>query len=114
MVMIFYSGRGILTVPALFLGVVAAVILGKYIPMGPYDRSVGLLFAAFFNAAFAYWADDPAKGREVVDVKTGRKMILRRRASFFFIPMRYWTYIFVAGAILLLVGGYMHPPAKAS
>jgi hypothetical protein len=112
-VIIFYSGWGILTVPAVCLGVLAGGALGKYIPM-PYTMPAGMLVAAFFNAVFAYWADDPANQREVIDVKTGKKMILRRRASFFFIPIRYWTYIFVAAAILLLVGAIVHSPANAA
>lgn len=41
--------------------------------------------------------------RYMIDEETGRRIALRDRSSFMFIPNRYWTWIYVIGFILVSV-----------
>ena len=39
----------------------------------------------------------------MIDEETGRRIALRDRSSFMFIPNRYWTWIYAIGFILVSV-----------
>jgi hypothetical protein len=107
--MIIWSGLGILTAVIALLGFAGGGALIKVLPQ-PYAIPAGLLIAAAVNFAFASWASDPSKGREMIDAKTGQRIILLRRHSLFFIPVRYWTYIIAVAALLLLAAGLSKAP----
>jgi hypothetical protein len=99
--MIIWSGWGFLTAFIAFLGFIGGGLLTQALPQ-QYAVPVGLFIAAAVNFAFAGWVDDPSRGREMIDVKTGQRVILRQGASLFFIPVRYWTYIIAIAALFLL------------
>ena len=44
---------------------------------------------------------DAKPGQAVVDKATGQEMVLRKQHHLFFVPLRYWTYLLLAGGVAL-------------
>ncbi len=101
--MIVWSGWGVLV--ALFA--VAAVMVGALVERAvPGLKGYGMVAAPFLAALLTFGL---AKGlsrkgdRVLLDPQTGQQVVLRRGDSLFFIPVRAWTYIFLAmGSVMLL------------
>jgi len=122
--MIVWRGKGILVLFIAVLGLVvgtAIAMLAQSIGIpgvtqvtSPiYGISAGMLVAAVGNFYFARWLADPTKVRTLVDPETNRTFIFRDRSSLMFIPVRYWTYVLIALAILsfaLVVSGQVPAP----
>lgn len=100
--MIFWSGKGILTLLLLVAGIA--------ISQGIYEASSGLkpaqqdhdlmwacsfLIGAVGNFFFARYLDKKPK-RMVIDKQTGEEFALDQDGSLFFIRVRKWTWIFAA------------------
>jgi hypothetical protein len=98
--MIVWSGFGFVTA---IIAIVCLVLGASTGLPAQAEAAAGLLTAAAINFLFVRWVDDPGRGREMIDAQTGQRVYLRRRNSLFFIPVRYWTYILFALAILSLV-----------
>lgn len=101
--MIVWSGWGFVValIMTVWVGVVAAV---GYTPRPRYLVAIalGAALAAGLNYAFARYIDRGGE-RVLIDPATGQQVVLRRRDSLFFIPVRYWTWI-ILGLGALLVG----------
>ena len=106
MFFVVFSGWGILTIPILLVtaaAVTAAVQLSLEAAGHP-----DLAFLAFslglFAAAGANWAVgrrlNSRPGRELVDPRTGERVLLQTRHRLFWIRMEYWS---VPGAVLGLI-----------
>lgn len=103
--MIIWQGWGILTVAIIggivMLGTVLLQAMGLRPPATGLQWTVILpLLAA---AAANWWIGlrmNSTPGRELVDPRTGERLILRRRHSLFWIPMQYWS---VAPLLLAVV-----------
>ena len=105
--MIIWSGWGVLTVIFGLLGVLAGraglepllLRLSSSLPPNT-GLAVGLLAAAVVNGFVALRLG--SAGRELIDARTGQRVVLRRPNTLFFIPMRYWSVVFLALAIAAL------------
>jgi hypothetical protein len=102
---IIWSGWGILVV--VFAG--AALVVGLVL-----DQAVGFRAAhpwltglAELLAAAGVWYVgvrlNTANDRTLLDPATGEQVVLRRRHTFFWIPMQYWAVLVAAGAVALFI-----------
>jgi hypothetical protein len=126
--MIIWRGKGILVLFIAILGLLVGApiamlaqsigIPGVTQATSPiYGMSAGMLVAAVGNFYFARWLGDPAKARTLVDPKTNQTFVFRDQSSLMFIPVRYWTYILVALALLsfvLVMSGQLPAPRASA
>jgi hypothetical protein len=47
--------------------------------------------------------------RRLVDPKTGRDVIVRRRHTLFWIPMQYWAPVLALIGVIVLISGFRQP-----
>ena len=105
--MIVWSGWGVLTVIFGLLGVLAGraglepllLRLNSSLPLNT-GLAIGLLAAALVNGFVALRLG--SAGRELIDAQTGQRAVLQRPNTLFFIPMRYWSVVFLVLAIAAL------------
>ena len=88
--MIVTTGYGFLAIliPALLFGFAAAV-LGRH-----SDPSFAYLFAGTSAALCLAWLGRKLNGkpaRELIDAKTGERVLLKQRHTLFWIPMEWWA-----------------------
>jgi hypothetical protein len=110
--MIIWRGKGIFVVLIAFGGIAVgnsflSLVGGLWPGLTPQSRVmfgmiIGLLVAAAGNFWFSRYLDDPSKHRKLVDPTTGQAYLFKDNSSLMFIPVRYWTYIMVIGAIAFL------------
>ncbi|WP_338661478.1 hypothetical protein VQH23_14650 [Pararoseomonas sp. SCSIO 73927] len=111
--MIIWRGWGILTVVILALvggGVTlaAGTLLESQGAHVGYGFVLGLVAAAAANWVLGRRLNGrPA--RELVDARTGERVLLRTSHSLFFVPMQWWSVLMIAAAVLaflaMLFGG---------
>ena len=66
----------------------------------------GLLAAAVVNWFVGIRLNN-RPGRELIDAKTGERVVLRRRHSLFFVPMQWWSVPLAAGAVIAFVSVFV-------
>ena len=95
--MIIWSGWGILV----FVIAVIGLIVGfAVVPSESWAFAAGALVAAAGNFGFTQLLDR-RKERTLIDPQSNQQVILRHGDSLFFIPVRYWTWIFLGlGAVM--------------
>lgn len=111
--MIIWSGWG-------FLSVVIAVVVGGLTTaltvLGLEKLGLGTwtgmgLVAGLAAAALVNWLVgirlNQRPGRELIDAKTGERVVLRKRHSLFFIPMQWWSVPLAAGAMIAFVSVFL-------
>ena len=97
--MIIWKGYGVMvlvyTVVGLFIG---AMLSDAAQTEHAWPFAVGLFIAAAGN----FYTASKLEGNDrlVVDPETGEKLLLKRGDSLFFVPMKYWTWVMVALALL--------------
>lgn len=97
--MIIYKGRGILVLFAALEGLLTGVLFTHRL------SQVLMALCMFGVAALAnflltkFFVRDDA--RKLYDEKTGKRVVIHNNASFFFIPNRFWMFIFLVAGILL-------------
>jgi len=101
--MILWSGWGILTVLFALAGAGLGGALHGIIPAlsDHVAVAIGLLAAAVLN----WWVGirlDNRPGRELVDPKTGGRVILKRRHTLFWVPMQYYSALLLLIAVIAL------------
>ena len=116
--MIVWSGFGILAALFALLGIVAGVALvdgtgGVGIGLSENaGLALGLVLAAVVNWLVGAWLNH-RPGRELIDAKTGERIILRRRHRLFWVPMQYWSVVMVVFAALAVIASHTPPPQPA-
>jgi hypothetical protein len=116
MFFIFWRGWGIAALGAWLLSA-AIFAIGATVLLGSKQAdAIDTWVAApvcFLTAAFVFLLArrlNQQEPRVLIDKLTGREVIFRRHDSLFFIPLAYWTHIYLGlGAILLvakLLGRY--------
>jgi hypothetical protein len=103
-----WSGFGFLT-PVIGVGVtMVGTMIGAllHVPFN-YSFALGLLIAAAVNWYVGSKLNDPNKDGTVIDQKTGRQLVLRRRHKLFFIPMQYFSILAVVAAVAV---AWVGPP----
>ena len=109
MIFVIWSGWGILVLPVV---VGTAVIVGGLIQLGLDATGHGnLAFLAFslggFAAAWANWVVgrrlNSRPPRELVDAKTGQRVVLHRLHKLFWIRMEYWSIPVALAALIPLL-----------
>ncbi|WP_426959477.1 hypothetical protein [Muricoccus radiodurans] len=115
--MIVWRGWGILTVvigPAVC--VLVASLLSEWFGGVPgfagWPAVLGLLAAAAANWSAGRWFNG-RPGRELVDARTGQRVVLRQVNDLFWIPMQWWSVPIVLLAIAVafqVLTGTWNPP----
>ncbi|WP_199034066.1 hypothetical protein [Glycomyces salinus] len=109
--MLIWQGKGILVLlPAILFAVFAS--LTEVVVSSNRDVATGggLLLGGIAGGALIWWFDRWLERRNpprtLVDQQTGQQVAVKRRDSLFFIPMRFFPYLYGAaavGGIVLLV-----------
>ncbi len=113
--MLIWSGWGILVVPVtLLVGGGVTVLLGALLNAAGLDRMAGLALVAGLLAAAAanWWVGqwlNGRPGRVLLDQATGEQVVLRRRHSLFFIPVRWWAVPLAVAAAIAFVSNFVNP-----
>ena len=102
--MLIWQGKGILVlVPAFLVGALFGLTEAVTPLEGPAAGGVGMLLGGIAGAALIWWFDRWLERRNppriLVDQQTGQQVAYRRRDSFFFVPMRFFPYVYGALAI---------------
>lgn len=94
--MIVWSGFGFLTAVLALLG----LLIGNSLPGSiPYHASIGILLGAVVNW-FVGKKLNNTPGRILVDEETGERLQYKRKHTFFWIAMEWWSIILVVLAVL--------------
>jgi hypothetical protein len=105
--MIIWSGSGILVAIvgfgclALTEVITRTTLDEKYYQAHGWPKLAGFWIAAALVYFLALWLDRQP-GRVMIDKATGQEVVLKRRHALFFIPVRFWVYIFFALGVLFL------------
>jgi hypothetical protein len=96
--LVIWRGFGFLIVLAAAIGVALAVAVsfafqsvGIKVPDGYLIAMMGICVTAVCYGTTVL-LERTDKGRAVIDKNTGQELLLRRRDSLFFMPVRWWTY----------------------
>jgi hypothetical protein len=107
--MIIWSGFGFLVAVVGFGCLILTELMTraafdeKYYQAHGWPKLAGIWVAAALVYVLGLWLDRQP-GRAMIDKATGQEVVLKRSHSLFFIPVRYWVYIFlVLGIVLLFV-----------
>jgi len=107
--MIIWSGWGIATALIGVLGLVFAVVVPEkltgskdFLKHHTWVWMLAMSLAALVNFGFYKLFLAKEKSRIVIDKQTGQEIHLRKNHSLFFIPVKWWSFIFIALGILLL------------
>jgi hypothetical protein len=107
-----WRGWGVLVVVVGYLGLLAGQLIGTAIdgPAG-YDQNgqwvVGLGLLAAAGVLWPIARRQNSGERVVIDKETGQEVVVRPGHALFFIPMQYWSPIWAAIGVLLIVGGLL-------
>ncbi|ONG51801.1 hypothetical protein BKE38_15660 [Pseudoroseomonas deserti] len=103
--MIIWQGWGILTVLILG-GVPAAGMAALFAVLGPKPApltfSIVVMLMVLLGGLANWWVGrrlNGGPGRELIDARTGQRVILRPRHSLFWIPMQYWSVLSLLAAL---------------
>ena len=103
--MIVWRGWGILSIVIALAAVAAAQMTTPLLPASSWTFRWHAAVALLVGAGVNFWAGWRLnrRGRLVVDPTTGQTFqVVRGRHDLFFIPMEYWSVVFVLGAAVAL------------
>jgi hypothetical protein len=102
--MIIWSGMGFLVVLIGIAGGIAGVFLGTVLghPGAGLGAGGGIAAALNFGLCRLLYSKTP---RILVDPTSGRQVLIKPSHSLFFIPMPIWTWLMLAGGVMLMVVG---------
>ena len=109
--MLIWQGKGILVIlPAFLFGAFATLTEAMTSMETTPSWGVGLILGGLAGGALIWWFDRWLERRNpprtLVDQQTGQQVAVKRRDSLFFIPMRFFPYLYGAasvGGVVLLV-----------
>ena len=97
--MIFFSGWGVLLLPA-FFAVGVAVMFALQSVVGDPNKAVAAVAGGLAAAIACWWGgtklNDPSRDRVVVNQKTGKALTLKSRHTLMFVPIQYYAFVFLA------------------
>lgn len=102
--MLIWQGKGLLVFPlALLFGLFATVTENLTSLETGQSWGIGLMAGGIAAAALIWqldrWLERRNPPRTLVDQQTGRQVVVRRKDSLFFIPMRFFPYVYGAAAV---------------
>ena len=89
------------------------LLLGKRDSPTVATMGIGYIVGSLITAALLWWLGkrlNSAPGRELVDPKTGERLVLRRRHSLFWIPMQWWAIPYLVVAAFVLISFFTQKP----
>ena len=109
--MLVWSGKGWAVPATVFVSALATEFIteaicknAEYYQGHRWPLSLALTVSAVLTWEFDQkWASVPT--RELVDINTAERVTIRRDDSFFFIPIRIWSFILLAIAALVMALG---------
>lgn len=100
--MVIWSGAGLVTllmgVFGMLVGDAATSVFGELTPGAKLKISFGAAAAA--NFFFAQWRGY-GDGRVLIDKETGHEIAVTKDDSLMFIPIKYWTIIYILVALFM-------------
>lgn len=71
------------------------------------NSSSNLMFVGLFSTLMLFGAnhllEKYTKSKVLIDPETQEEVVLRSSHSLFFIPVKYWRYIFIVGTVYLII-----------
>jgi hypothetical protein len=106
--LLIWSGLGALIPLAMIIsGILVNISVNSIFGAHFYSSSHWTISLVLLLSALASWMIDlrvkSQKGRLLIDKETGKQILLKKKHSFFFIPVRFWPYIFVFGAVVTFI-----------
>ncbi len=105
--MIIWSGLGFLAalIPFIFVlvfGLLSNVLFGQgYMTSHNWPIGLALLISAVLVFFLGIRLERP--GKTLIDPQTGRSVVLRRRNTLFFIPIKYWAGVWGLASLFFFV-----------
>jgi len=91
--------------------VICQILLDKIFGQNYYSTSTwGISFSFLISSAICWILGTrglKTKEKIVIDKETNEEIVLTRSHSFFFIPIKYWSYILVVIAVLVFVSEFI-------
>lgn len=114
--MIIWSGWGMLSALIAGAALVSSVLLDPALARMGIPTPTGVVLA-WLVAAFANWSLgkrlNQGPGRELIDPRTGERVILRGRHTLFWIPMQYYSVLMlILGALAAFAAFMAHAPGR--
>lgn len=110
MIFFIWSRWGILVLVYAFAALLVGTLIGTAIS-GGYLVSQLVFGVCELIVAAAIWFTGVRLNRdtdqELVDPKTGRRVVLRRRHTLFWIPMQYWAPVVALLGVVAVVAGFV-------
>ena len=97
--MVIWTGWGLLVLVFVVIGAGTGELLANLAQTDQnWPMGIGTLLAAGMNYSAAKMLE--SEGEILIDPETGEEVLLKSSHSLFFIPIKYWTYVFGALAVL--------------
>jgi len=108
--MLIWKGLGFLVVVIAFVGMFASqFIFDKLFGSGYYEAQAWPKMAGCVAGAVAIWFLgtylNSRPGRVFIDKQTGQEVLYKKRHDLFFIPMQWWSIIWLIGGTCLAFFG---------
>jgi hypothetical protein len=111
--MIIWSGWGVLSALIAAIAFAGGVLLNLQLPRVGIPAPTGLVLAWLVGAS-ANWVLgkrlNGRPGREMIDARTGQRVLLVRKHTLFWIPMQYYSIPMLVLGALVVVGLVLRTP----
>lgn len=107
--MIFvWTGWGVLILLYGLAAMLVGGVIGRAAGLGA--RQLITIGICEVLAAVAVWFTgvrlNTQPGRQLIDKKTGKEVVLRRRHTLFWIPMQYWAPVLALIGVIVMINGF--------
>jgi hypothetical protein len=94
--MLIWSGKGLVVLLEFLLAIVIIILGDKYFSF-KFDISapLGFLAATLSNYYFHKWLVKTYPEQTLINPKTGKEFVFKESSSLYYIPIEYWTYVFL-------------------
>jgi hypothetical protein len=110
--MIIWRGWGIVTVVLLFGGLfMAQLLVNSVAGEGTYETNsqayggIGVAVGGIATFLLGQWLDRRNPPRRLVDQETGQQVVIEDKNDLFWIPMKTWGLIGIAGGLIMFLSG---------